>query len=114
MNRGRPNSGIFGYLVFSHSFLVLAISQPSPYFHIQELQTGLSIIYMSFKGKKCPSVKVAMNGTSASIYQFGSGREFCDVTIRTDPKLRINLFAEFFNTGLFVSVFRYECTSSDC
>ena len=56
---------------------------------------------MSFEDESCPSVKVTMNGTSASVYQFGSGRVFCDVTIRTDPRLRINLLAEFFKTGLF-------------
>ena len=61
----------------------------------------LFISLATFVDSICPSVKYIVKGSIASVYQFGGGREFCYVTIRTDPRLRISLYAEFFNTGLF-------------
>ena len=62
------------------------------------------ISLVTFVDPNCSSVKYILKGTSASVYQFGSGRVFCNVTIRTDPGVRIRLYAEFFNTGLFLVV----------
>ena len=88
---------------------------------------------ITFTDVSCPSVKYIVNGSTGSLYQFGSGRVFCNVTIRTDPRLRVNLYAEFFNTGLShlfceivssmfssflpylgVSCFKYEQTRYSC
>ena len=53
-----------------------------------------------FQGRKCSAVKLIVNGSSASIFQYGDAEGYCALSVETDPRLRISLYAEFFRTGL--------------
>jgi len=48
---------------------------------------------------KCSAVKRIVNGSSASIFYYGSGVGYCSLSVQTDPRLHISLYAEFFRTG---------------